>query len=289
MRLALVGDIHLYRLACSPLRLLGKRLLGQTNLWLNRRRRFRRELAQPLVEQLRALAPDQVLFSGDFTTTSLPGEFADAAALVREVAQFAPVALVPGNHDRYTFASARQQAMEKAFGELMPAMPSLTPLTNCWQLLRLDSATPRWLSSRGRLGTAQMEALDRSLRRLTAAQGLIVLNHYALGNPPQYKPASWEHQLQEQDELLQRLTACPASTLYVHGHVHQPWRWQRSEKLLDLNTGAPCLCRKSSPYGQGFWEIELPDSPELSRIVFYRHVLQPGVGDDLPRWVREPG
>jgi len=124
MRLALIGDIHYYRLAVAPWQLFGKRLLGQANLWLNRRHRFNRSLLKPVLEQAESIQPDMVLMSGDLTTTALAGEFADVAAALNPLAKRIPMVAVPGNHDRYTFSAARHRVMEKA---LLTAVPQPFP------------------------------------------------------------------------------------------------------------------------------------------------------------------
>lgn len=85
MRLLLLGDLHFFQLGVWPYQLLSKRLLGQTNLWFNRRRHFRLSLWPAIRDRVRALAPDGLLCSGDFTTTALPGEFRQAAAHWREL------------------------------------------------------------------------------------------------------------------------------------------------------------------------------------------------------------
>jgi len=284
MRLAVIGDIHLYRLWAAPWRLFGKRILGQANLWLNRRYKFGRSLLPPVLDKVRAIEPDMALFSGDLTTTALPGELADAADAVRGIAEQCPVAVVPGNHDRYTFASARSRAMEKAFGELMPAaFPLLRPLTGPWHLLQIDSAVPRAISSRGRVGKDQLQKVQSLLAGLNSDQGVIVLCHYALGCPPERKPMKPNHQLEDEQALLDVLQRCMASVIYIHGHVHVPWRWNRFERLIDLNAGSPCLHTEKWPAGQGLWQVQLPDdTAALERVEMARHY--PTRQDDQLIW-----
>ena len=107
MRIVLFGDIHLYRLWLAPWHLLSKRVLGQGNLVLNRRRKFDHSLLPGLIEQAVAIKPDLCLLSGDLTTTALVGEFEDAAAALKPLTDRVQTIAVPGNHDRYTYTSAR--------------------------------------------------------------------------------------------------------------------------------------------------------------------------------------
>ena len=100
MRLDLIGDIHLFSLKIQPRRLVGRRILGHTNLWLNRQFRFNHTLLESLLQRVRRVEPDLVLLSGNVTTTSLEDEFHDIERFLRPMADTVPTLIVPGNHDR---------------------------------------------------------------------------------------------------------------------------------------------------------------------------------------------
>src|SRR5688572_26123232 len=75
MKLVLIGDIHMYRLFMAPWELAGKTLIGQANVWLNRRRHFDRKLLVPVVRRAMGLRPEMVLLSGDLTSVASSEEF----------------------------------------------------------------------------------------------------------------------------------------------------------------------------------------------------------------------
>ena len=75
MRIALIGDIHAYQLGVAPWRLLNRRLVGQVNLWMNRRKHFDMSLLPHVVERVQTVEPHWLMMSGDLTTTSLKAEF----------------------------------------------------------------------------------------------------------------------------------------------------------------------------------------------------------------------
>jgi len=273
MRLALVGDIHLHRFVAPPWRMLGKRIVGHLNPVLNRGRRFRDRRLPAVLERVETLAPDLVLFSGDFTTTALPGELRAAANLVRPLAERRPVVAVPGNHDRYTFGSARSEAFHRAFRGLAPERyPDLKPLGGRWHLLSLDSAVPRMVSSRGRLGARQLAATAEALGALGRGDGLVVLCHYPFHQPParRLRPG---HGLQEAPQLADLLRPLAGPVLFAHGHVHEPWAYAPPALpgLIDLNAGSPTLEDPAHPYGQGFWLIELPDASGAPVRLVHQH------------------
>lgn len=289
MQLIVLGDLHLYRLWPPLTSLFSKRLLGMANLWLRRRGRFVAALLPEVVRRVIELRPGHVILTGDLTTTALPGEFEDAALaldpLLAVIAaddtqrSFPPLCLaVPGNHDRYTLASARGRTMERVLGSLVPAdLPSVKPLGGRWSLLAVDSAVPRCLSSRGRIGTEALAMIGRSLASLTAADGVVIVCHYPVWTPDPEGSGRmrWQHRLADAPALCAILAACPARVVFVHGHVHQPWAFEPEStgraRVLDINAGAPTMVSAAYPLGQGFWELTLPDAPATGAIVAAHH------------------
>ena len=73
MRIIHLSDIHVWRLAFNPLRLLGKRSVGFFELLRGRARRFRLERLADVVARVQGLNADHILITGDLTTTALPG------------------------------------------------------------------------------------------------------------------------------------------------------------------------------------------------------------------------
>ena len=271
MRIALIGDIHLFQTQVHPTRLFGKRLMGHTNLMLNRRFRFNHRVLEPLIDRAAALKPDMVLLSGDVTTTSLEDEFHDVARYLEPLNREVPCVIVPGNHDKYTFRSARKQRMGSHMGGMLPKVfPHIHRLSPNWQLLGLDSAEPQLFWSRGALGHEQMQATEAFIRSLSRDDAVVVLCHYPAKTPAGV-PHSWGHALAEAKPLHDMMTASPARFVFVHGHVHKPWQWDPANGskvgngdnsgLMYLNAGAPCLTSNKYPLGQGFWEVDLPDDP----------------------------
>ncbi len=271
MRLALIGDIHLFQTDVHPARLFGKRILGHTNLMLNRRFRFNHRVLASMIERVETLAPEALLLTGDVTTTSLEDEFHDVATYLEPLSEKIPTVIVPGNHDKYTFRSVRKQRMMEHMRGILPDhFPHIRRLKKHWQLLCLDSAEPQLFWSRGALGFEQMNEVTQFVNSLTENDALIVLCHYP-AKIPSGIPYSWGHALAEDKQLHQMFTESPARIVYAHGHIHKPWQWDPANGgktgngdnsgLMYLNTGSPCLTSNQYPYGQGFWEMVLPDDP----------------------------
>ena len=282
IRLVLLGDLHLYRLAPAPWRLLSKRALGQANLWLNRRKVFRHHRLHELIEQAIGCKPDGVLCTGDLTTTALPGEFEMARKALSPLAEAAPLLAVPGNHDKYTFTAARTGLMQRLLPGWVPAaFPHVQPLNAGWDLLALDAAVPRLKDAVGRLGRPQLAQVESYLQARDSSRGLVVLCHYPCVLPAgihQHK----SHALADADELCTLLKNHRAPVVYLHGHIHRPWISRPTAPgtsdtpdagvpFTCINVGAPCMVSPEFPHGQGFAELTLPaaceDPPQLERHV----------------------
>jgi len=279
MRIVLLGDLHFYTLGLMPQHLLSKRLLGHTNLLLRRRKHFKPELFDAVAARVQKINPDGILMVGDFTTTALPKEFELARQALLPICQGKPVFGVAGNHDRYTFKAAADHRCENALPGWLPNhTPTVEQLTPNWRLMRIDSAVPRRLSSSGMIGEEQLEEVSKRLKSLTPEQGLVVLCHYPCVLPPNVTDKS-SHALVDAEDLQEALEGSPAKIVFVHGHIHKPWRYDPSQgsPFLSINSGAPCHVSGDHPAGQGFWEIDLPDDPRSKvRLLHHRPVSRNG-------------
>ena len=303
MRIAIIGDIHLYKLQVSLGQLFGKRLLGQCNLWLHRRHVFDPSLLGPVLTRAMSFQPDWLLFAGDLTTTAQDGEFALAARMLGLAADSphagvldpalsrGRVLAVPGNHDRYTYAATRGRRMEAFLGPIMPpAWPWRVALGERWQLIALDSCCPRPVSSRGEVDAPQLGRLRRLIRQTPPGMGTMVLCHYPFDVPPPrvHRPS---HQLASRHVLREALKALPGPVVFVHGHIHEPWHWKlpagEHPDFGVLNTGSPCMTSQAFPAGQGFWELQVARhaSEAATRDITLRaHRPAPGATPSAPLW-----
>ncbi len=261
MKLLALGDLHVFSLWPGLTGMLSKRLAGQTNLWLNRRKVFQHQWLPGILDRMQSVGADAVLLTGDFTTTSLRAEFRRARGALESLEDIGPVYAVTGNHDRYTFASARNRVAESWLGDWLPrTTPHLKPLGGAWKLLRIDTAIPNAFASSGRVGPDQMRRVAETLKPMTDADGLVVMTHYPVVLPESVHQAP-SHALQDKAELAALLADCPAQVMHLHGHIHKPWVYPPAEgaAFLSVDVGAPCYVSEAYPAGQGFVEIELPE------------------------------
>lgn len=234
LTIAHFSDIHITR---APTRirwreLLSKRVVGWANLrFFGRYGHLKSALrvTSALVEDIVALQPDHVLFTGDVSSLSLREEFEDAlrvlAPLIDAMGPDAGrITGIPGNHDVYTGGAAEADVFGELFGDWLRSdddapTPILRRLGDEVALMALiDSRPTELLDSSGRVGEEQLSRLDALLddARLQGRRRILAL-HYG----PRRRdgsPDSNLHGLRDSHELLKLVDG--RVDLIVHGHLH---------------------------------------------------------------------
>lgn len=220
--LAHLSDPHLPPLPAARLRdLAGKRALGYLNWTRNRHKYHRRDVLDALVADMQAQRPDHIAVTGDLVNLALEAEFAPSRAWLESVGAPDRVTVIPGNHDAYVrvtqhrFAQAWGSYLDgddaPAGGVSFPSLRRRGPLA----LISLSSAVPTPpLMATGRLGRAQLEALERILATLSGEQAFrVLLVHHPLRSDSRAK------RLTDSSELLALLKRHGVD-LVLHGHDH---------------------------------------------------------------------
>jgi 3',5'-cyclic AMP phosphodiesterase CpdA len=235
VRLAHLSDIHLTaeEPRWSVRDWFTRRLAGWFNLrWLGRAHRFRRaeEVLTVLAAELRSdRKPDHVIFSGDATALGFPEEMERAAAILGVGDSTVPAALaVPGNHDYYTAGVAASGLFERCFGPWQAgerldgaAYPFAQRVGDAWLVGVNSSVGNSWpWDATGRVGTAQLDRLQRLLQQLGPGPRLLVTHYPACrANGEPETPA---HRLRDAKELL-AVAEHGGVAVWLHGHQHRPY------------------------------------------------------------------
>jgi predicted phosphodiesterase len=240
-----IADMHFWKIVRNPIHLLNKRFLGNLTVLLKRRREFDMARAEPYAEAIAEVAASAgaktVLMTGDFVSTSTHDEFDLAVRFVRGLrARGLEIHLIPGNHDVYTFESARRKRFEHYFGEFLPpdGYPSLMRLPGGTPLILVPTVRPRHLSARGHITEKEVEHVRQLLEQ--ARDRLVVAGHYPLLHRAQgYASIRWR-QLNNAGKLRRVLGESQKHILYAAGHVHA-FTYERDSvyaNLEHLTTGA---------------------------------------------------
>lgn len=208
--------------------LMNKRILGYFN-WHRRRKSFhRRDVADLLVQDLRAQNANHIAVTGDLVNISLPPEFDAAAAWLNTVGSAERVSVVPGNHDAYVKMPWDQtlgkwaeymRSCEKGAAHVRgdAAFPYVRIIGSV-AVIGLSTGVPMPpLLASGKLGQRQIAALDAILNSLKVEGYFrVVLIHH----PPLAHQASWRKGLRDAAALAEILKANGAE-LILHGHNHR--------------------------------------------------------------------
>ncbi len=229
MKILHFGDIHFWhkQLDLSDC-LYPKRWLGVVNLSLRRYRKFPPELAHRIAKEVSESDADVVVFSGDMSTMSLNADF-DVAAKA-----FAPIHekwgdrffVIPGNHDRYTPGSVKQQRYEQYFpyGVLdgPDRLVTRRDLDDNLTLVGVDCSEPFAIRSNGIVRERTALALDAVLQAANDdGRTVILVGHFPYDTPPDQQE-TWSHGLLQADRLS-HVIATHNPIAYLHGHKHARW------------------------------------------------------------------
>ncbi len=260
LRLVHLSDIHFWRYAYHPLRLLSKRLMGTVSLLLGRARRFRLERVPELIDRVASLSPEHILITGDLTTTALPAEFhAAKVALGAWLGDPDQVTIIPGNHDRYTIKAHRSRRFEQYFGAYSPQVeyPWLRRIGRGTAILGLDP-TRAGVSPRGKLPRGQLIAAQELIARAGGLSRLIVACHYPVAVPSEFRREYARKPLTNAAELGEWLRTV-GPHVFCCGHVHAAWAFQPEDipNQLCLNPGTPLMVDRRGHRLPGFLEVLL--------------------------------
>lgn len=202
-----------------------KRVVGTLSWKLRRYRLHDPAIAQAIVEDIKAMAPDHVAFTGDLVNISAHAEFKRAAVWMKNFGEPSWISFVPGNHDAYV-----PVRWEKGLGLLAPYMSgdlaAVAPVASAFPYVRLrrnlamiglNSAAPQSLTrAAGSLGPTQLDALAKILHDLKAKgyYRAVMIHHPPLpGQAPPRKALSDAARLRD---VLRN----EGAEVVLHGHNH---------------------------------------------------------------------
>ncbi len=236
--LAHLSDLHATDPSDAPFAsLLNKRFFGWLSWRLRRSRRYRREVAEALIADLKGQTADHVALTGDLTNISLPDEFEVGAKILDAIGPPADVTLVPGNHDAYV--ATRFDAGWKLWADYLASDPAEVPEGAAVEPLHREAfpeplptvrvrgqvaivgvctavATLPFMAS-GRVGRVQLERLREVLESLRE-RGLcrVVLVHH-----PVVDAHVSPRRRCFDSKALRAVIAGAGADLVLHGHNHR--------------------------------------------------------------------
>jgi 3',5'-cyclic AMP phosphodiesterase CpdA len=233
VRIAHLSDLHMLCMeGARPHRFLNKRITGYQNLRFRRSAVHKPFAVRAAAREIRRLAVDHVVITGDVSNLALEGEFDLVRTLLEQDLALPPdrVSIVPGNHDAYTRGAHRSARFQRAFEPFvqsdLPALTALGPfpfvrLRGPVAIIGMSTALPRLpLVASGALGQVQLKALDRVLAHPEVRDRTpVVLQHHPWHNPvsPSKRLLQGLDDADAEWTLLRRLSR----GLLLHGHLHR--------------------------------------------------------------------
>ena len=222
--LAHFSDLHLGPLPAGAAfhAFRAKRVLGAMSWHFRRKKLHRTDIAEALLQDIHAQAPDHVAFTGDAANIASPLEFPALRDWMDKLGQADWLSYTPGNHDAYV-----KVAYDRSLKFFEPFMTSdmrdehafpFVRLRRNIALIGLNSALPRhFLSAQGKLGQSQRERLRQRLAELRG-KGFyrVVMIHH----PPAPGLATKFRSLIDAAEL-QSILCEQQAELVIYGHNHR--------------------------------------------------------------------
>ncbi|MCC5875731.1 MAG: metallophosphoesterase [Candidatus Sumerlaeia bacterium] len=264
-----IGDLHFSEIPCNPMAYMPKRILGVGNLIVGgRRKKFRTSMGHLLIEKLELLkpVPDMFLFSGDFSSTALPGEFRQARELFAPTLEKwgVPAHVVPGNHDCYCGAERHARSFSRQLNDTFIAETGVSlhhPAEGIALLTINGTADNGLLGCHGAITPADVDRVRELLASIDrdTHKHLLILCHFPPEEPKPIVPHERGDQLREARPLLDVIATLPGSKIWMHGHHHYRWIYTSPtvDGLVYLNAGAPFLRHGRELPDLGFHELLL--------------------------------
>jgi len=254
LRIVQISDFHFTRSTWNPLKLFSKRLLGYGNWLFSRTHAFSEEILAGLPVLFRELRVDLVFLGGDFTTTSLDGEFRAARSFVDQLGL--PWLAIPGNHDVYTYADERKKTFYRFLENRQLEEGKLKGFSlsqDRVEAYRLDESYSAILidvcratnvySSRGLFSDDLEKKFRDVLSLIPSEDSILVCCHY-----PFFGHDAYRRTLKRREHLRAILEADPRICLFLHGHTHRHTiaDLQPSELPLLLDSGSSAQKKEAS-------------------------------------------
>ncbi|MGA1826274.1 MAG: metallophosphoesterase [bacterium] len=257
-----LSDFHYWHITKNIKQLINKRLLGTLNLLIKRAKEFDQEKDLLLNEKLRGLTIEDIIITGDFTSTSLNQEYKRAASFIKSLSDSGhTVFVIPGNHDRYTFESAEDRRFEKYFQnwQIIAGAPVQSKDRGNYFLILLDQAKPNFISSRGIVSSKILNEITALLDSINDHKiPIIIAGHYPLLKSTHYYSMTWHRDMKNAGKLRKILGQSGKKIFYLCGHVHKQYCLEDPlyNNIMYISSAAP-FSRKNGHKTLRFNEITI--------------------------------
>jgi 3',5'-cyclic AMP phosphodiesterase CpdA len=178
-----------------------------------------RVAAEAFLEAARALEPDVIVISGDFTQRAKIREYEEARRYLDRFPDV-PLVVTPGNHDvpLYRLAERLLAPYRNYRRYIRDELDTVTRVEGA-TIVSMSSAAPRTAIVNGRIRPYQLEFADRAFRAAPPEDARIVVLHHHLAPAPDYEG---DRPLPRSRRILDALEGMGVQ-LILGGHLHRAY------------------------------------------------------------------
>lgn len=176
-------------------------------------------VGESLLTAAKAIAPDIIVASGDFTQRAREEQFADARAFLDRLPPV-PQVVVPGNHDVPLY-----RIMERIFDpyrwyrEHISEELDQVVTTDDVMIVALNSTSPLRHITNGRIDSKQLDFCERAFTGASPQQVRIVVAHHHFAPAPDYEGSQVMPNAKRAIDLFTALKV----DLIMGGHLHRAY------------------------------------------------------------------
>ncbi|AWV89127.1 metallophosphoesterase family protein [Bradymonas sediminis] len=273
MKLGHLSDLHVLKIEHPrPWHYLNKRIVGGTNLLLKRSKSHSSSVVVRALDRLQNHCNvDHIAITGDLSNLALDSEFYESARILSSIPDAAQrVSVIPGNHDYYTHAAAREQRFEHYFAPYiqtdLPGYRNDSAYPYCHlrgddvAIIGMNSAIPTpWFFATGRVEEEQLKTLAAMLDdpKVRDRFKVVMIHHHLL--PFEHSKVEFTRRLINASEVLETLRRHDVD-LAIHGHNHhfstiEIPHLRGSGTLRICEAGSTSVGSYSNPYFGGKFNV----------------------------------
>ena len=228
IKIAHISDFHFSKLDFSLRSICSKRIMGNLNLLLSRRRNYQQAHLHDLIDVLLEDKVNYLIICGDITSTSHFDEYSSAKDLFDKFAkENLKLIYLPGNHDVYTKKVERKKKFYDFFENdhfgrkfdytLKRDKIEAFEISDTWYAIVLDTAiSTSFLSAQGFFSEQIEKNLLKILEKIPSDKKILIANHFPYSQKQHFRKI-----LKRGNVLKEILKIFPNIKLFLNGHTHK--------------------------------------------------------------------
>ncbi len=262
MKLGHISDLHILSVINTKFyHFFNKRIIGGTNLFLNRRNEYKVEFVEKLIDDVNKQNLDYLVVTGDITNLALYSEFKKAVELLNILnIDKNKIIIIPGNHDNYLKASYKKNVFENYMKPWLGNDINLDSDEN-WPIFRVlddiliigfSSSIPTCpFCAAGEISEYQLKKFDEISQKHKDKFKIVLLHHHL----PKLKIRKrYMDGLRNRETVLEYFSKNKVD-MVLHGHKHKNSHYVVNFNGYDINVYEAGASARLSLKHTGNWSV----------------------------------